>query len=512
MAHLADGRTQPSPASDLHTLLAWARHHALGAAPLRPEALPAGPLLVLTPSARAALSLPPTAPTAAQRHPRSDHPLLRQLRSIGWQTDADGLGPWMHLHPSTGDPACDSVHLAITDWGALHNDAWNLPAHLDARQLALLLGQYTSLVRTPIGPPGACGHRLMSDLRPPAHRHAVTHALVASGVRQALTTPVDPAPCEAPPGHQLASHRSEDDALADIDIDWWRPPTADEGTHEHVVCLAVNLLHLAGSNEIRVANGPAHHVHYPTFDHKMPGSWLVDLSAVPSHPLLPPAFARSGLAWHTTPAVAAYAAAYGTPQPVQGWLRPAPAGPYLDPWYKRIRLARLAVLERLGINERMETPHLLTALRDLSQADASQRTLLHAIHATAEDAFQALAQPPPPPAQAGLTTWPTPEQPTWRPDLRAAVIANARANLHRKLARTARDGHFPLAVAGDHVLYATHTPHLSEITDTPNSAFTIGIAPGHVRPVTVRTMQWFQDRCREGVNAAQLLKDTCPSW
>lgn len=511
-AHLADASIRSCTAGDLPGLLAWTLRQGFGAAPLRPEALPAGPLLVLTPSAFARLALPATAPSAPQRHPRSDHPLLHQIRAAGWQTDQDGLGSWMRLHPSTGDPACDSIHLAITDWGALHHDTWNLPPDLDASQLSCLLGQYTSLLRTPLGEPGACGHQLMSDLRPAPHRHTTMRTRAASGVRGALTQVVDPAPCEAPSGHQLAAGRAAQDTIADTDIHWWRPPTADEAARPYVVCLAVNLLHLAGCNAIRVANGPAHHVSYPAFDRKMPGSWLVDLSSEPHHPLMPPPFAGNGPAWHTTPALAYAAIRQAQPQPVEGWLRPALAVPYLDPWYRRIRLARLAVLERLGITEHMDTPDLLAALHNLPHADPGQRALLHAIHATAEDAFTALAQPPTQPDQMALTAWPTPDKPTWRPDLLAAVHANARANLHRKLGLSARDGYFPLAIAGDHALFATHTPHLSEITDQPNSGFTIGIAPGHVRPVATHPMHWLKDRVAEGVNAAQALKDTCPSW
>ncbi|WP_108999050.1 telomere-associated protein Tap [Streptomyces rishiriensis] len=512
IAHLADGRTRSCPADDLRGLLAWAVNTPLGAAPVRSEALPPGPLLVLTPTARARLALPADLPDLPGRHPRSDHPLQQQARVIGWQTDADGLGPWTRLHPSTGDPACDRIHLAVTDWGALHHDAWNLPEHLTPSELAALLGQYTSLVTTPLGTPGACGHQLMRDLRPPAHRHTTTGAVLTTGVRGALTLPVDPAPCEAPPGHQLARHRAEQDALADADIDWWRPPAPDEADRAHVVCLAVNLLHLAGSNEIQVADGPARHVHHPPFDPKQPGSWLVDLSAVPQHPRLPPAFAGTGLAWHTTPAVA-YAALRGAqPKPVQGWLRPGPKGPYLNPWYQHLRLARLAVLERLGITATQETPDLLTALASLPHADPLQQALLHALHTTVQDAFAALEQPPTQPDQAALAAWPTPQEPTWRPDLRAAVIANARANLHRKLARTARGGYHPLAVSGDHIVYATRTPHLTEITGTAYSDFRIGISPGHVRPVAVRPLHWYTAQCAQGTNPAQLLKDTCPSW
>nr|WP_237539547.1 helix-turn-helix transcriptional regulator [Streptomyces sp. SID4951] len=511
-AHLADSGTRSCPAGDLPALLAWTLRQGFGAAPLRPEGLAVGPLLVLTPSALACLGLSAAAPSSPQCHPRSDHPLLRQIRALGWQTDQDGLGSWMRLHPSTGDPACDSIHLAITDWGALHHDAWKMPADLDASQLACLLGQYTSLMRTPLGAPGACGHQLMSDLRPALHRHTTTRTMAASGVRGALTQVVDPAPCEAPAGHQLAADRAAQDTIADTPIHWWRPPTADEVTRPYVVCLAVNLLHLAGCNEIRVADGPAHQINHPVFDPKMPGSWLTDLSSAPHHPMLPPPFASRGPAWHTTPAFAYAAARQPQLQPVEGWLRHALAVPYLAPWYQRIRLARLAVLERLGITPHMDTPDLLAALHNLPYADPGQRALLHAIHATAEDAFTALAQPPTQPDQTALAAWPTPDKPTWRPDLLAAVHAKARANLHRKLGQTARDGYFPLAIAGDHVLFATHTPHLSEITDQPNSGFTIGISPGHVRPVATHPMRWLKDLAAEGTNAAQLLKDTCPSW
>ncbi|GAA3913970.1 helix-turn-helix transcriptional regulator [Streptomyces lacrimifluminis] len=514
IAHLADSRTRTCPADDLHGLLAWAVNR-LGAAPVRREALPPGPLLVLTPTARARLALPADLPDLPARHPRSDHPLLQQARAIGWQADADGLGPWTRLHPSTGDPACDSIHLAVTDWGALHHDAWNLPERLTPGELAAALGQYTSLVRTPLGPPGACGHQLMRDLRPPAHRHTATGALLALGVGGALTRPVDPAPCEAPPGHQLASHRAEKDTLADTDIDWWRHPAPDEADRTYVVCLAVNLFHLAGIREIQVADGPAHHVHHRPFDHKRPGSWLVDLSAVPQHPLLPPAFTGTGPAWHTTPAVAYAGTRVGTAQlepPAEGWLRPGPTSPYLAPWYEHLRLARLSVLERLGITATMDTPDLLAALAALPQADPLQRALLRALHATGQDALAALAQPPAQPDQTALTAWPSPKEPTWRPDLHAAVIANARANLHRKLARTSRSGYWPLAVAGGHIVYATRTPHLTEITDTPTSDFRIGISPGHVHPVAVRPLHWYTARCAEGVNPAQLLKDACPSW
>ncbi|WLQ45639.1 hypothetical protein P8A22_38110 (plasmid) [Streptomyces laculatispora] len=508
LAHLADGRVRPCSVSDLPGLLEWTLRAPLGAAPIRPEGLPSGPLLVLTPTALNQLGLPTEAPDQAHRHPRSDHILLNQLRTIGWQTDDHGLGPWMRLHPTTGDPACESIHLAVTTWGALYEDAWQLPDGLPPAQLAAAIGQYADLVRTPTGEPSTCGHLLMSDLRPPEHRHAVTRALLARGVPSALTTRTDPAPCEAPPGHQLAG----EDTLADTDIDWWRPPTRQEASRPHVVCFAVNLHHFADSNNMRVSDAPAQHVYHPAFDPKSPGSWLVDLSANGPSSLLPPAFASNGLAWHTTPALA-YATLRGLkPQPVRAWLRLGKTSPYFDPWYKRVRLARLAVLESLGLNIDLDAPDLLAALRDLPRANRVQRALLNALDATAQDAFTILDQPPAQPDQARLTSWPTPDDPTWRPDLRAAVTANARANVHRKLSRTARDGHFPLAVAGGHILYATRTPDLTEITEAPSCDFRIGLSPGQIRPVAVRPMHWYQAQCTDNTNAARALKTSIASW
>ncbi|MBT3078345.1 hypothetical protein [Streptomyces sp. COG21] len=93
LAHLADGRVRACPARGLPGLLEWTLRAPLGAAPIRAEGLPSGPLLVLTSTALDRLGLPAEAPDQAHRHPRSDHILLRQLRSIGWQSDDHGPGP-----------------------------------------------------------------------------------------------------------------------------------------------------------------------------------------------------------------------------------------------------------------------------------------------------------------------------------------------------------------------------------------------------------------------------------
>ncbi|WEH12228.1 helix-turn-helix transcriptional regulator [Streptomyces sp. VNUA24] len=514
-AHYPDGHRRPLAADNCTELLSWAVTAGLGTPAVKPGAgLDTGPLLVLTEAATARLALPLTPPAWAQRHPRSDHPLLRQLRAIGWQTDTHGLGPWSTLHPSNQDPHRDGIHLAVTAWGALYRDAWKLPETLDAAQLASLLGQYTSLLRTPLGTPGDCGHRLMSDLRPPARRHPASGALPCPGAPGALTECVEPAPCEAPAGHHLAAGRAAADSLAVEDLNWWRTPAPAEAECAYVVCLAVNLPYVADCNNIRVADGPACEVDEPPFDRKTPGSWLVALPPVrPQHPQLPSPFPTEGLAWHPTPAVA-YALERGvTIRPVKGWLRRAsPPGPYLNPWYDRFRKAHLTALERLGITAQMTPQAFETALHDLPHGDPAGVSLLRAVHASADGGLARLAAQPVGPDHHPALPWTSPPDPSWRPDLLAAVTANTRANVHRKLCQTARTGHFPLAVHAGHILYATRTPSILEITGEADCGFRVGISPGHVRPVAVRTMDWFLEHCRQDHNPAQALTDTAVPW
>ncbi|MFD4231389.1 hypothetical protein [Streptomyces sp. NPDC058545] len=508
-AYLADGTARHCPADTLASLLSWATTAGLGRPPVKNGGLNTGPLLVLTNTATQRLSLPTTSPPPSQRHPHSDHPMLRHLASIGWQTDNQGPSPWTTVHPSNQDPDADGMHLAVTPWGAL--DDWSLPAHLDAAQLARFLGTYTDLLRTPIGSPGACGHKLMSDLRPPPHLHATTGKLLSQGAPGALTRVVDPAPCEAPEGHRLAHGRSPADKVIVEDYDWWRPPTDAEATLTHVTCLAVNLLHVADVNNIRVAYSSAELVDHPTFDRKIPGSWLVDLTGSGRHHRhLPASYPGTGLAWHPTPAVACAQSRGISTAPIKAYLRPGQTRPYLEPWYQRIRLAHFAALERLGITADMPPDDLCHAIQQLGSKDDTDLALLRAVHTSAIQGIDLLTQPPSTHNHLPGQTYDTPNDPTWRPDLHASIIANARARLRRKLGTTAYTGRFPLAVYQDHILYATHAPSVREITDDPDSGFRLGLSPGHVRPVTTHSMDWYLHHYARDVNPAQLLKNSSP--
>ncbi|KJY15831.1 hypothetical protein VR44_40770, partial [Streptomyces katrae] len=55
--------------------------------------------------------------------------------------------------------------------------------------------------------------------------------------------------------------------------------------------------------------------------------------------------------------------------------------------------------------------------------------------------------------------WPALERPTWRPDIRAAVISTARVNMHRKMQKLATAaGLYPIAVLSDCAVYLSDGP------------------------------------------------------
>nr|WP_256726227.1 hypothetical protein [Streptomyces sp. MNU77] len=114
--------------------------------------------------------------------------------------------------------------------------------------------------------------------------------------------------------------------------------------------------------------------------------------------------------------------------------------------------------------------------------------------------------------------WPALERPTWRPDIRAAVISKARVNMHRKLSNMVRmTGLYPIAVLSDCVVYPS--PGGSPLDFLPYAAsgrpqpggFRLGPAPGMAKPEGVRPMLWAVDLMEQGLNPARHIKAATPS-
>jgi hypothetical protein len=105
------------------------------------------------------------------------------------------------------------------------------------------------------------------------------------------------------------------------------------------------------------------------------------------------------------------------------------------------------------------------------------------------------------------------QRPTWRPDIRAAVIAKARVNMHRKLRNMATmTGLYPLAVLSDCVVYPS--PGDSPLAFLPYAAsgkpqpggFRLGPTPGLAKLEGVQSMLWAVDLMEQGHNPARHIK------
>ncbi|WP_424217801.1 telomere-associated protein Tap (plasmid) [Streptomyces sp. BI20] len=527
VAYGAGDKPLPSiPDGPFPALLRWAVDITrLGMVRLHEHGRDFGPLLVLSDRALTHYDLP--FDLAEDGLVPADHRVHVQLAQEAWQVSRRGLGAWSRLYQAPVGPVRRSVQVCVPGWGGLDARHWGEAALLPPGDLARLLGLFSERVMTPAVTSAATGIELMTALRPPTRPGPLDPV---TGRRSALipvslgTEPMDPPPCEAPAGHPVLGTvvpsvpRGPADVLQEGALGWSRVVTdAEVETARHVIGLDVNMAFAAAANDVSVglATPPVHTI-APVFDARIPGSWLVDLShtaldrvtlrgrQVDLDPSRLPHFATadgtvpSGPAWYTTPTLA-YAAELGfTVEPVEAWLR-HDHGPYLKPWYQRLRNAYVTTLTDLGVptDPGADPAAVLAAyarIADPAFADP-RRFLLHAIKATAKGAIGKLAERRTDPSWRHGQPWAALSRPTWRPDIRAAVIARSRIGLHRKIVHhAAATGRYPVSVAVDCVVYPTATPMPVEFTQPDGvrvpGGWRIGTSPGHVKVEGVQTLMW----------------------
>lgn len=536
-AHAAHG-TVLTPPTTLPALITW----ALGPdADLRSPRLhrngkDGDPLLVLTPAATEALGLPLVLEDRRGLRLPDDHPVIKQLTKAKWQLTRRGFGPWPRIYrPATPTTGRQCVQLAILPWGALDPRAWGEhTADLPAPELAELLTSYATRVLTPRGSTAVTGLELMTALRPPtrAARDESTNTWVSAPVPGSLTRPVDPAPPEAPDEHPVvaalyprAHQRTPDQVLDEEAYDWIRDPqllTDAECTRTHAVGIDVNMAFAAAANRLLVGIGPAVHTPRPRFDPKLPGCWLADLSAEATalDPRLPSPFTPhgrppTGPAWYATPTLA-YAQELGlSVQPTEAWLRPD-HGPYLDAWYTRLRDAYMATMAELGVHAALTETEFLQAMTEYKgtpDAPAPRAAVLSAIKSTVKGGIGKLRERPQGAGYRPGESWPALERPTWRPDIRAAVISTARVNMHRKMRKLATTADlYPIAVLSDCAVYLSDGPSpLDFLPRTPEGkpvpgAFRLGVSPGMVKHEGTQPLLWAVQLLDERHNPARHIK------
>lgn len=538
-AHAAGGQILTPPAltpTALPALITWALGPDAGlrSPRLHRNGKDGDPLLVLTAAATEALGLPLVLEDRRGLRLPDNHPVIKQLTRAKWQLTRRGFGPWARVYrPATPSTGRQCVQLAILPWGALDPRAWGEDtAGLPAPDIAELLTSYAARVLTPRGSTAVTGLELMTALRPPtrAARNPETNAWESAPVPGSLTRPVDPAPPEAPDEHPVVaalyprSHqRTPDQVLDEEAYDWIRDPqllTDAECTRTHAVGIDVNMAFAAAANRLLVGIGPAVHSTSPRFDPKMPGCWLADLSTVELDPRLPSPFTPhgrppAGPAWYATPTLA-YAQELGVPvQPTEAWLRPD-HGPYLDAWYTRLRDAYMATMAELGVHSALTDAEFLTAMteyKDHTQHAPTQTAVLSAIKSTVKGGIGKLRERPQGAGYRPGESWPALERPTWRPDIRAAVISTARVNMHRKMQKLATAaGEYPIAVLSDCAVYLSDGPSpLDFLPRTPEGkplpgGFRLGVSPGMVKHEGTQPLLWAVQMLDERHNPARHIK------
>ncbi|WP_333764611.1 telomere-associated protein Tap, partial [Streptomyces sp. IBSBF 2390] len=515
------------PAKSLPALVEWTLKEAqLGAERLNGSGKDADPLLVLTPAACERYGLPvqlSEEDRLAGRLP-DGHKVLGQLDRAEWRLTKRGFGPWARIYRPAQGGRRQCVQLCIPSWHALDERAWGHAAQLPPAELARVLGTFARRVMTPVGSTAVTGLELMTALNPPTRagepdadgRRRSQHRPGSLG-----TTPMDPAPCEAPDGHPLLKDlprfhvRGPREKLFEEAYDWARELTDDECMKRHLVGIDVNLAFGAAANGavVGLATPPEHHTD-PAFDPALPGAWLVDLSHIDlSHvligrqrhrlhghllpsPFTPTGEQPTGPAWYATPTVA-YAVELGYEvAPLEAWVRPE-KGKYLDGWYKRLRDAYVRTMADLGVAEKLSPQDFLQAMDGHKQRDPETAIVLDAVKMTTKGGIGKLREK----ARGGGwrpgQPWPALARPTWRPDIRAAVISRARINMHRKMLHlAAATGRYPVAVLSDCAVYAADGPSPLDVlpydTDgkTVPGSFRLGVSPGMVKHEGTQTVLW----------------------
>jgi transcriptional regulator with XRE-family HTH domain len=539
LAYCTGGLVLDVPAKSIPALVDWTLREAkLGQPKLSGPGKDADPLLVLTEAALERYGLPATLTEEerlAGRLPEG-HKVVKQLARAEWKLTKRGFGPWARIYrPATGsERAC--VQLCIPSWHALDSRHWGQAAQLPPAELARVLGVYASRVMTPCGSTAVTGLELMTALHPPTRASEPD----ADGRRHSEHNPgslgrdpVDPAPCEAPDGHPVLKDlprfhvRGPEEKLFEEAYDWARPMTDAECTLRHLVGIDVNMAFAAGANGLTVGLGAPTRVKQPVFDPKLPGSWLVDLSHVdlsrvkigkdkwadldgnllPS-PFTPKGERPEGPAWYATPTVA-YAVELGYEvRPIEAWVR-YEKGRYLDGWYNRLRDAYLATMADLGVHTDMAPADFLAAMDGYKQRDPDLAIVVSAIKATVKGGLGKLRERPRGEGWRPGEPWRALARPTWRPDIRAAVISRTRINLHRKIVKHAAfTGQYPIAILSDCVVYAASGPSPLDFLPYRDGValpggFKLGINPGLVKHEGTQSVLWGEE-VRERFDAPEL--------
>ncbi|MFF3488765.1 telomere-associated protein Tap [Streptomyces sp. NPDC002701] len=527
-AYAVGGVVLDCPATTVVELVEWTlRESGLGAPKLNRYGKDSDPLIVLTAAAAVKLGLPERLEGHEQRRSLrlpEDHPVVKQVAKAKWQLTQRGFGPWARIYRKAQGRDRQCVQLAILSWDALDERSWPGVSEMEPADIARVLGVYAQRVITPRGSTAVSGLELMTAMRPPtkAVQDPATGNWVSGHNAGSLgTEPMDPAPPEATPEHPVVVNSGWTGGFLNEEAYQWVRDvdtlSDEECTLPWAVGLDLNTAFLAAAARLVVGLSAPDHFHAPTFNPKIPGSWLADVSHIELDPRLPSPFTPDGSrptgpAWYQTHTLA-YAQELGYDvHPIEAYLR-RETGAYLDPWHDRLKNAYVDTLADLGVTRDLSDTEFLAAMEHHKEKDPALAAVLTAIKATVKGGVGKLRERPQGKHYKEGETWPALARPTWRPDIRAAVISKARVNMHRKLRNMAdMTGLYPLAVLSDCVVYPS--PGTSPLDFLPYAAsgkpqpgaFRLGPTPGLAKLEGVQQMLWAVDLMEKGLNPARHIK------
>ncbi|MFJ2435757.1 telomere-associated protein Tap [Streptomyces anulatus] len=527
-AYGAGGIVLDCPATTIPELVEWTlRESGLGTGKLNRYGKDSDPLIVLTATAAVKLGLPERLEGHEQRRSLrlpEDHPVVKEVAKAKWQLTQRGFGPWARIYRKAQGRERQCVQLAVLSWDALDERSWPGVSEMEPADIARVLGVYATRVITPRGSTAVSGLELMTALRPPtkAVRDEETGNWVSGYNAGSLgAEPMDPAPPEATPEHPVVVNSGWKGGFLNEEAYQWvrsvQTLSDEECTLPFAIGLDLNTAFLAAAARLVVGLSAPDHFHAPKFNPKIPGSWLADLSHIELDPRLPSPFTPdgtrpTGAAWYQTHTLA-YAQELGHDvHPIEAYLR-RETGAYLDPWHDRLKNAYVDTLADLGVTKDLTDVEFLAVMEQHKRNDPALAAVLSAIKATVKGGIGKLRERPQGKSYKEGETWPALSRPTWRPDIRAAVISKARVNMHRKLNNMVKmTGLYPLAVLSDCVVYPSpgespldFLPYAASGKPQPG-AFRLGPTPGLAKLEGVQSMLWAVDLMEQGLNPARHIK------
>lgn len=152
---------------------------------------------------------------------------------------------------------------------------------------------------------------------------------------------------------------------------------------------------------------------------KLGNEWVeLDGSLLPS-PFTPKGERPEGPAWYASPTQRSSATRCARSRRGSG----TTTSRYLDGWYQRLRDAYLATMADLGVPANMTLADFLSAMDGYKSRDPELAIVVSAIKATVKGGLDKLRERPRGEGWRPGEPWRALSRPTWRPDVRAAVIS-----------------------------------------------------------------------------------------